>query len=164
MFTAQVGWFGAETRRQRSGRMPGRLSFVLRLENLEGRAAPSGIISGGEIDLGGSKPSVASGQGLAAYSGSDTGVDVCGGSKPGISGGSSNMALGSDTAIQIDPTGGRVITGDPGVGVDLNGGRVNGSDFLYGVQVDTAAVPAGQDVESGIGIDPIGGKGGGIEW
>jgi hypothetical protein len=46
MFTELGGWFGAETRRQRSGRMPGRLSFALRLEDLEGRATPGGLAGG----------------------------------------------------------------------------------------------------------------------
>jgi hypothetical protein len=170
MFTAISGWFGAQMRRQQSGRMPGRLSFALRLENLEGRATPSGIIGGSEIDLGGSKPSVASGQGLAAYSDSDTqadlavggagvGVDLCG-AKLGIASGSNEMTLGGDTGIQVDLTGGRVITGDFGVGVDLNGGRVVGSDFLYGVHVGSTSAPAGHGGETGVGVDLNSGKGG----
>jgi hypothetical protein len=138
MFTARLGWFGAETRRQQSGRMPGRMGFALRLENLEGRATPGGLVSADHI--GEEIP-----QTVDAYQP----VAV-----------SSDVAISGQT-IQVDPT--MVPAGHGGetvVGVDLNGGSVVGSDFLYGVQVDPTAVATGHGGETVVGVDLNGGRGG----
>jgi hypothetical protein len=72
---------------------------------------------------------------------------------------------GGEFGVGIDPSASRPSSiGEFSVGVDPNSIKPGTGDFLYGVQVGSAAVPAGQDVDSGIGIDPIGSKGGGIEW
>jgi hypothetical protein len=159
MFTALVRWFGSQ--QERPARTLAGLTFSLRLEDLEGRAAPRGLSGNGipAVDtehVGEEIPQTGTNAIIV-------GVDLCG-SKLGIASGSNEMALGGDTAIQIDPTGGGKVGSDFGVGVDLAGGHSTSGDFLYGVQVGSAAVPAGQDGESGISIDPIGSKGGGIEW
>jgi hypothetical protein len=137
MFTTLVRWFKAG--QARPARRPHGLRFGLRLENLEGRAAPGAL----GFDHIGEEIPQPGGDAIAS-----------GGAKPGIISGSNEMTLGGDTGIQVDPTGGRGgMSGDFDVGVDLNGGRVVGSDFLYGVQVD----PMGGRVtgsEFGLGIDP----------
>jgi hypothetical protein len=147
MFTTLVRWF--EAGQARPARRPHGVRFGLRLENLEGRAAPGAL---GFDHIGEEIP----------QSGGDF-IDSCG-SKLGIASGSNEMPLGGDTGIQLDLTGGAVRTGDPGVGVDLNGGRVNGSEFLYGVQVDPTIGPSGAGGEFGVGVDPSSIKPGGSDF
>jgi hypothetical protein len=119
---------------ERPARIPSGLRFTPRLENLEGRATPGGA---GPPIHGEEIPQTVAVSHVAVY----------------------------DDAIQIDPTGGGKVGSDFGVGVDLAGGHSTSGDFLYGVQVNPTAVPTGHGGETGIGgIDPMGSKGGGIEW
>jgi hypothetical protein len=120
MFTTFLRWFGSG--QERPARTPGRLSFGLRLESLEGRATPGGA-----------------------------GPPIHGEEIPQVVAVSSNVAPGDD-AIEVDPTGGGMVGSDFGVGVDLNGGHVSGGDFLYGVQVDPTSVPSGHGGEFGVGL------------
>jgi hypothetical protein len=98
MFMALSGWFGAETRRQRSGRMPGRLSFALRFEDLKGRATPGGLADGVFAE----PTAVLSDVAVR----SDSGIQVDPTSVPTGHGGGFSMGLG------VNLCGGGVITRD----------------------------------------------------
>jgi hypothetical protein len=130
MFTTFLRWFGSG--QERPVRTPGRLSFGLRLESLEGRATPGGA-----------------------------GPPIHGEEIPQIVAVSSDVTLGGD-AIQVEPTGGGMVGSDFGVGVDLNGGQGTSGDFLYGVQVNPTAVSTGHGGETavGLGVDLNGCRGG----
>jgi hypothetical protein len=128
MFTALVRWFGAA--QERPARIPSGLRFTPRLENLEGRATPGGLVSPAHV--GEEIPQTGTNSAVAVY---------------------------TDPGIQVDPTGGKPIGSDFGVGVDLAGGHGTSGDFLYGIQVDpTGGGKVGSDF--GIGVDLNGGRGG----
>jgi hypothetical protein len=164
MFTALVRLFGS--RQERPARMPGGLRFTPRLEGLEGRATPGGLVSPAHI--GEEIPQTGTNSVVAVYSDPGIEVDPTGGKPTG-----SDFGVGVDLngghgtsgdflyGIQVDPTGGKPTSGDFGVGVDLNGGHSTSGDFLYGVQVSPTAVPTGHGGETGVGsVDLNGGRGG----
>jgi len=143
MFMALVRWFGAG--QARPARRPQGLRFGLRLENLEGRAAPGALTFD---HIGEEIPQTVDAQ-----------IDAFG-SKPVVLSGSNEMTLGGDTGIQVDPTGGGVRTGDIsfGVGIDPSSIKPGGSDF--GVGIDPSSIKAGTG-DFGVGIDPSSIRGGG---
>jgi hypothetical protein len=117
---------------ERPARAAGGLRFGLRLESLEGRATPGGA-----------------------------GPPIHGEEIPQIVAVSSDVTLGGD-AIQVDPTGGKVVGSDFGVGVDLAGGHSTSGDFLYGVQVNPTAAPTVPGGETGVGSVDLNGCRGGL--
>jgi hypothetical protein len=166
MFTTLLRWFGS--RQERPARVAGRQSFTLRLESLEGRATPGGVVSPAHV--GEEIPQTGNNSAVAVYSDPGIEVDPTGGKPIG-----SDFGVGIDPSsikpsssgeflygIQVDPTGGGMVGSDFGVGVDLNGGHSTSGDFLYGVQVNPTAAPTVPGGETGVGSVDLNGCRGGL--
>jgi hypothetical protein len=137
VFMALVRLFGAG--QARPARSAGAPRFGLRLENLEGRAAPGALAFD---HIGEEIPQTGSG-----------GIDLCG-SKQGVASGQGLMALGGDTGVQVDPTGGGVRGGDISFGVGIDPSSIKPGQGDFGVSIDPSASRPGMGGDFGVSIDP----------